>query len=168
MPVASALNLIGGDALYGRYWGRVADVPFLHFELCYYQAIELAIELGLPRVEAGAQGEQHVVQAGVLELARHDRHPEPAHVERRGEDLPVAAVPGEDEDRALRRARRVDLLPAFERDDPFDLRRTAVAEPERLREHRSVVLEVGARGLRVAHEGTEALERRGVCRNRGK
>lgn len=61
-PVASALNLLGGDALYGRYWGRVADIPFLHFELCYYQAIEMAIELGLPRVEAGAQGEHKLAR----------------------------------------------------------------------------------------------------------
>lgn len=61
-PVASALNLVGGEALYGRYWGRVVDVPFLHFELCYYQAIELAIELGLARVEAGAQGEHKLAR----------------------------------------------------------------------------------------------------------
>ena len=55
-PFAGALNFIGGDALYGRYWGALADKPFLHFELCYYQAIEAAIALGLARVEAGAQG----------------------------------------------------------------------------------------------------------------
>ena len=55
-PVAGALNFIGRDALYGRYWGCVRDIKFLHFELCYYQAIDIAIELGLPRVEAGAQG----------------------------------------------------------------------------------------------------------------
>ncbi len=55
-PVAGALNVIGGDALYGRYWGCTREVPFLHFELCYYQAIDVAIELGLARVEAGAQG----------------------------------------------------------------------------------------------------------------
>ncbi|RVU04735.1 N-acetyltransferase [Novosphingobium umbonatum] len=55
-PVAGALNFIGPDALYGRYWGAVIDKPFLHFELCYYQAIDAAIALGLPRVEAGAQG----------------------------------------------------------------------------------------------------------------
>ncbi len=55
-PVAGALNFIGRDALYGRYWGAVIDKPFLHFELCYYQAIEAAIALGLARVEAGAQG----------------------------------------------------------------------------------------------------------------
>jgi len=55
-PVAGALNFIGPDALYGRYWGAVVDKPFLHFELCYYQAIDAAIRLGLDRVEAGAQG----------------------------------------------------------------------------------------------------------------
>ena len=54
--VAGALNFVGADAIYGRYWGCKRDVKFLHFELCYYQAIEIAIELGLPRVEAGAQG----------------------------------------------------------------------------------------------------------------
>jgi predicted N-acyltransferase len=51
--VAGALNFIGGDALYGRYWGAIVDRPFLHFELCYYQAIDAAIALGLGRVEAG-------------------------------------------------------------------------------------------------------------------
>lgn len=55
-PIASALNFIGGDALFGRYWGRIEDRPFLHFELCYYQAIDEALARGLPRVEAGAQG----------------------------------------------------------------------------------------------------------------
>ena len=56
VPIAGALNLIGEEALYGRYWGALEDVPYLHFELCYYQAIEAAIERGLKRVEAGAQG----------------------------------------------------------------------------------------------------------------
>ncbi len=56
MPVAGALNFIGPDTVYGRYWGAVLDKPFLHFELCYYQAIDVAIALGLSRVEAGAQG----------------------------------------------------------------------------------------------------------------
>ncbi|TFI60012.1 N-acetyltransferase [Sphingomonas parva] len=55
-PIAGALNLIGSDALYGRYWGTLAEVPHLHFEICYYQAIEAAIARGLTRVEAGAQG----------------------------------------------------------------------------------------------------------------
>nr|WP_050750485.1 GNAT family N-acetyltransferase [Erythrobacter sp. NAP1] len=55
-PIAGALNFVGSDAIYGRYWGCTRDVRFLHFELCYYQAIDIAIERGLPRVEAGAQG----------------------------------------------------------------------------------------------------------------
>jgi predicted N-acyltransferase len=63
--IAGALNLIGGDCLFGRNWGCVEDVPFLHFELCYYQAIEWAIGRGLPRVEAGAQGE-HKIARGYL------------------------------------------------------------------------------------------------------
>jgi len=72
-PVASALNLVGDEALYGRYWGRLTDVPFLHFELCYYQAIDLAIELGLPRVEAGAQGE-HKLARGYVPATTHSAH----------------------------------------------------------------------------------------------
>ena len=55
-PIAGALNFVGSDALYGRYWGCSVDKRFLHFELCYYQAIDIAIERGLKRVEAGAQG----------------------------------------------------------------------------------------------------------------
>jgi predicted N-acyltransferase len=54
--VAGALNFIGAHTLFGRYWGTLIDQPFLHFELCYYQAIDLAIALRLDRVEAGAQG----------------------------------------------------------------------------------------------------------------
>ncbi len=64
-PVAGALNLLGPDALYGRNWGCEGDWPFLHFELCYYRAIEFAIAHGLKRVEAGAQGE-HKIQRGYL------------------------------------------------------------------------------------------------------
>ena len=63
--IGGALNLLGGDALYGRYWGAVEDWPFLHFEACYYRAIDFAIERGLARVEAGAQGE-HKVRRGYL------------------------------------------------------------------------------------------------------
>ncbi len=55
-PIAGALNFVGGEVIYGRYWGCRKQVRFLHFELCYYQAIDLAIERGLSRVEAGAQG----------------------------------------------------------------------------------------------------------------
>jgi len=55
-PIAGALNFIGRDTLYGRYWGCIEDHPCLHFECCYYQAIDWAIAHGLARVEAGAQG----------------------------------------------------------------------------------------------------------------
>ncbi|HET9510332.1 MAG TPA: GNAT family N-acetyltransferase [Sphingomonas sp.] len=61
-PIAGALNLIGADTLYGRYWGCVEDVPFLHFELCYYQAVDAAIARGLKTVEAGAQGEHKLAR----------------------------------------------------------------------------------------------------------
>ena len=63
--IGGALNFIGEDALYGRNWGADIDIPCLHFEACYYQAIEFAIERGLKRVEAGAQG-FHKVQRGYL------------------------------------------------------------------------------------------------------
>ncbi|ONF95249.1 GNAT family N-acetyltransferase [Sphingomonas jeddahensis] len=62
MPIAGALNLIGAETLYGRYWGCIEDVPFLHFELCYYQAIDAAIARGLKTVEAGAQGEHKLTR----------------------------------------------------------------------------------------------------------
>lgn len=64
-PVAGALNLRGGGTLFGRNWGCLAEYKFLHFETCYYQAIKHAIETGLTRVEAGAQGE-HKIQRGYL------------------------------------------------------------------------------------------------------
>ena len=72
-PVAGALNLVGRDALYGRNWGCTGDYPFLHFELCYYRAIEFAIEHGLQRVEAGAQGE-HKIQRGYLPKPTYSGH----------------------------------------------------------------------------------------------
>ena len=71
--IAGALNLIGDDCLYGRNWGCVEDVPFLHFELCYYQAIEWAIGRGLARVEAGAQG-QHKIARGYLPSPVYSAH----------------------------------------------------------------------------------------------
>ncbi len=71
--IAGALNFIGRDALYGRQWGALDDVPFLHFELCYYQAIEFAIRRGLSRVEAGAQGE-HKLARGYLPSAVYSAH----------------------------------------------------------------------------------------------
>ncbi|MDQ3144680.1 MAG: GNAT family N-acetyltransferase [Pseudomonadota bacterium] len=61
-PVAGALNFIGADALYGRYWGALDERPYLHFELSYYRAIEWAIEHGLGSVQAGAQGEHKLAR----------------------------------------------------------------------------------------------------------
>ncbi len=72
-PVAGAMNLVGASALYGRYWGCIEDHPCLHFELCYYRAIEFAIETGLQRVEAGAQGE-HKLARGYLPRPVHSLH----------------------------------------------------------------------------------------------
>ena len=72
-PVAGALNLMGSDTLYGRNWGCDRDYPFLHFELCYYRAIDFAIAQGLARVEAGAQGE-HKIQRGYLPAPTYSAH----------------------------------------------------------------------------------------------
>ncbi len=72
-PVAGALNLVGDEALYGRNWGCHGDWPFLHFELCYYRAIDWAIEHGLKRVEAGAQG-RHKIQRGYLPKPTYSAH----------------------------------------------------------------------------------------------
>ncbi len=73
VPVAGALNFVGRDVLYGRYWGCSEDHPCLHFELCYYRAIDAAIERGLSRVEAGAQGE-HKLARGYLPVTTHSLH----------------------------------------------------------------------------------------------
>ena len=72
-PIAGALNLIGADTLYGRYWGTSEEQPFLHFELCYYQAIEWAIAHGLEWVQAGAQGE-HKLARGYEPVLTHSAH----------------------------------------------------------------------------------------------
>ena len=71
--IAGALNLIGGDALYGRNWGSNGDYPFLHFECCYYQAIDFAIARGLTTVEAGTQG-PHKIQRGYLPVRTQSAH----------------------------------------------------------------------------------------------
>jgi predicted N-acyltransferase len=71
--IAGALNFIGRDALYGRNWGAIEEHPFLHFEVCYYQAIEFAIERGLARVEAGAQGE-HKLARGYGAVPTYSAH----------------------------------------------------------------------------------------------
>jgi predicted N-acyltransferase len=72
-PVAGALNLAGSDTLYGRNWGCRGEWPFLHFELCYYRAIDWAIAHGLRRVEAGAQG-HHKIQRGYLPQPTYSAH----------------------------------------------------------------------------------------------
>lgn len=72
-PIAGALNMIGGDCLYGRYWGMTEHHPCLHFEVCYYQAIDYAIVHGLKRVEAGAQGE-HKLARGYMPSATYSAH----------------------------------------------------------------------------------------------
>src|SRR5262249_34741603 len=71
--IAGALHMIGGDCLYGRYWGALEHCPFLHFELCYYQAIEFAILHKLARAEAGAQG-QHKLARGYLPSKTYSSH----------------------------------------------------------------------------------------------
>ncbi len=73
VPVAAALNFIGRDTLYGRYWGCAEDHPCLHFELCYYQAMDFAMAQGMGRVEAGAQGE-HKLARGYLPVPIHSLH----------------------------------------------------------------------------------------------
>ncbi|MEM7321376.1 MAG: GNAT family N-acetyltransferase, partial [Pseudomonadota bacterium] len=72
-PIAGALNFIGRDTLFGRYWGCSEHHPCLHFELCYYRAIDFAIEHGLGRVEAGAQGE-HKLARGYMPTRTHSLH----------------------------------------------------------------------------------------------
>jgi predicted N-acyltransferase len=72
-PVAGALNFIGRETLFGRYWGCVEDHPCLHFELCYYQAIDWAITQRMARVEAGAQGE-HKLARGYMPSPVHSLH----------------------------------------------------------------------------------------------
>jgi uncharacterized protein len=104
--IAGAINFIGSDALYGRHWGATEHHPFLHFELCYYQAIDFAIAHKLARVEAGAQGE-HKLARGYLPATTYSAHyiahpglrravadylvSERAHVEAFGEELAAAA-----------------------------------------------------------------------------
>ncbi|WP_334176890.1 GNAT family N-acetyltransferase [Pseudoxanthobacter sp.] len=69
-PIAGALNFIGSDTLFGRYWGAIEDRPFLHFEVCYHQAVEFALARGLARVEAGAQGEHKAARGYRAVLTR--------------------------------------------------------------------------------------------------
>jgi predicted N-acyltransferase len=116
-PVAGALNFIGRDTLYGRYWGCIEDHPFLHFELCYHQAIDQAIAAGMQRVEAGAQGE-HKLARGYLPVPVHSLHwiTDPGFSDAVARYLAAeAAAVGEE----------IEVLTAY---GPF--RRCAPAEPE--------------------------------------
>ena len=71
--IAGAINFIGSDTLFGRHWGAIEHHPFLHFEVCYYQAIDFAIARGLKTVEAGAQGE-HKIARGYLPQTTYSAH----------------------------------------------------------------------------------------------
>jgi hypothetical protein len=71
--IAGAINFIGSETLFGRHWGAIEHHPFLHFELCYYQAVEFAIARKIPRVEAGAQGE-HKIARGYLPTTTYSAH----------------------------------------------------------------------------------------------
>jgi uncharacterized protein len=71
--IAGAINFVGSDTLFGRHWGAIEHHPFLHFELCYYQAIQYAIEHRLAHVEAGAQGE-HKISRGYLPRTTYSAH----------------------------------------------------------------------------------------------
>jgi predicted N-acyltransferase len=72
-PVASALNVFSPEALYGRYWGATTHVPLLHFEVCYYQALEFCIERGIRVFEGGAQGE-HKLARGFMPIQTWSAH----------------------------------------------------------------------------------------------
>ena len=71
--IGGAINFVGSDCLYGRNWGCLEEHRFLHFEVCYYQAIDFAISRGLGRVEAGAQG-QHKLARGYLPTHTYSAH----------------------------------------------------------------------------------------------
>ncbi len=75
MPIAGALNFVGADTLYGRYWGASEEVPFLHFELSYYRAIDWAIEHKLATVQAGAQGEHKLARGYEPVITRSAHYP---------------------------------------------------------------------------------------------
>ena len=97
--IAGAINFIGSDTLFGRNWGAVEHHPFLHFEVCYYQAIDFAIQRGLKIVEAGAQGE-HKLARGYLPQTTYS-----AHLHRRSRSAPRDRGLSEARARLCRRGR---------------------------------------------------------------
>jgi len=110
--IAGAINLIGDVALYGRNWGCAEDHPFLHFEVCYYQAIDFAIARGLKRVEAGAQGE-HKLARGYRPVLMHSAHDIADPSLRRA----VSDYLARERDHVLEAADALDTLTPFRRGD---------------------------------------------------
>ena len=102
--IAGAFNILGRDTIYGRNWGALREYRFLHFECCYYQAIEFAIKRGLERVEAGAQG-PHKMQRGYLPVPTYSAHwiPDPGFRRAVAAFLDRERDDGRAEDRAPRR-----------------------------------------------------------------
>jgi uncharacterized protein len=111
-PVAGTLSLIGKDTLYGRYWGATRDVPFLHFELCYYQAIDFALAHGLATVEAGAQG-QHKLARGYAPAITRSIH----WIGHSGLRHAVAGFLEQERDAVQQEQRLLDQLTPFRRAD---------------------------------------------------
>jgi predicted N-acyltransferase len=111
--VAGALNLLGSEALYGRNWGCRGEWPFLHFELCYYRAIEFAIAAGVPRVEAGAQGE-HKIQRGYLPKPTYSAH----WIAHGGLRRAVATFLEAERDEVAARMDRLSELSPFRQEEP--------------------------------------------------
>jgi len=120
-PIAGALNMIGSDTVYGRYWGRAVERPFLHFEICYYQAIDFAIKRGLAFVEAGAQGEHKLTRGYEPRLTRSAHwigHPGlRSAVANYLDSERIAVEEGIGELQAYTPFRKVDLQPAEEQDE---------------------------------------------------
>lgn len=110
--IAGAINFIGDVALYGRNWGCIEDHPFLHFEVCYYQAIDFAIARGLKRVEAGAQGE-HKLARGYRPVLMHSAHDIADPALRRA----VADYLGRERDHVVEAAEVLGTLTPFRRGD---------------------------------------------------
>ena len=109
-PIAGALNLIGAHTLYGRYWGAIEEVPYLHFEICYYQAIDAAIERGLATVEAGAQGE-HKLARGYSPTPTFSAH----HIPDPGFRRAVAAALAQERTQMDRTIELLDGMTPFKR-----------------------------------------------------
>ena len=109
--IAGALNFIGSDTLYGRYWGTTEDLPFLHFEVCYYQAIEFAIQNRLRLVEAGAQG-AHKLARGYLPVTTHSAH----HIVHPGLRNAVAAYLDQEREAVAEESELLKQMAPFKRD----------------------------------------------------